>query len=154
MKFVAPEMATGESQPFSSTIVPPGGMFPQERLRGMPDELIYAMAAALNDAAAEMEVNRTRIKLVAFFFRLLLSWGLSVTQPSPCARKVSVFSIRIGRSPSVICVPIPWRWDIGLRPNDSTTRRDVCGSLQGLVLYFSTVLNQPQPSSRILTAFF
>lgn len=75
MKFVAPEMATGESQPFSSMIVPPGGMFPQERLRGMPDELIYAMAAALNDAAAEMEVNRTRISWLLFFFVCCCRWG-------------------------------------------------------------------------------
>lgn len=56
MKFVAPEIATGESQAFSSMVVPPGGMFSQERLRHMPDELIYAMAAALNAAAVEMEV--------------------------------------------------------------------------------------------------
>lgn len=60
MKFVAPEMVNGESrsesQPFSSTIVPTGEVFPRERLKSMPDELVYAMATALNDAAVEMEV--------------------------------------------------------------------------------------------------
>lgn len=64
MKFVAPEMSVGESHAFSSTIVPPGGMFPKERLRGMPDELIYTMAAALDAAAAEMEVL-LRVKLLS-----------------------------------------------------------------------------------------
>lgn len=64
IKFVAPEMATGEAQAVSSTVVRPGGVFPQERLRGMPDELVYAMAAALQDAAVEMEVCTLSLVLI------------------------------------------------------------------------------------------
>lgn len=56
ISFVTPEMAGSEAQAVSSAVVLPGGVFSPERLRGMPDELVYAMAAALQEAAAEMEV--------------------------------------------------------------------------------------------------
>ncbi len=76
MKFVAPEMKIGEGQAFSSASMllerSEGGVFPQERLREMPDELIYAMAAALNDAAAEMEVRR-RARVGAAGVRVVFS---------------------------------------------------------------------------------
>lgn len=50
-------MATGEARAVPSTVVrPDGGVFSPERLRGMPDELVYAVAAAVQEAASYMEV--------------------------------------------------------------------------------------------------
>ncbi|CAM9827312.1 unnamed protein product [Scytosiphon promiscuus] len=55
INFAAPEMVSLQPQAIPSMIMRPDGIFSQEVLRKMPDELILAMAAVINDAAAEME---------------------------------------------------------------------------------------------------
>lgn len=54
---MAPDTASPDGPAVPSMVVRPGGAFSPEMLRKMPDDLILAMAAALNDAAAEMEVR-------------------------------------------------------------------------------------------------
>lgn len=56
MAFVAPGVATTEGQTISSMVVSRGCLLSGERLGGMPDGLVRAMAATLDGAAAEMEV--------------------------------------------------------------------------------------------------
>lgn len=59
MAFVAPGVAgaaTSEDQIIPSMVIGRGGLLSGDRLGGMPDDLVRAMAATLNAAAAEMEV--------------------------------------------------------------------------------------------------
>ncbi|CAM9734442.1 unnamed protein product [Ectocarpus sp. 12 AP-2014] len=56
IKFAAPEEIDGERRwPARSMVVPLKGTLSRDRLRDMPDELVYAIAGALDDAAIEME---------------------------------------------------------------------------------------------------
>ena len=59
MAFVAPGVAgvtSSEGQTIPSVVVSRGGLLSGKHLNGMPDDLVHAMAATLDAAAAEMEV--------------------------------------------------------------------------------------------------
>lgn len=63
MRFVAPDMASGDRQSISSVVVPRGSAaFSSEELKGLPDTLVRAMADTLDAAAAEMEVCEQTVK--------------------------------------------------------------------------------------------
>ncbi|CAM9847246.1 unnamed protein product, partial [Ectocarpus sp. 4 AP-2014] len=56
IKFAAPEGVDSERRwPARSMVVPLAGTLSRDRLRDMPDDLVYAIAGALDDAAIEME---------------------------------------------------------------------------------------------------
>lgn len=77
IKFAAPEGVVSERRcPARSMVVPLAGSLSRDRLRDMPDELVYAIASALDDAAIEMEVQQyTGLVGVCFFVGLSMRSG-------------------------------------------------------------------------------